>query len=221
MPSRRCASDAYLKEIWRPTRRQREYIEVYRSIVREGGQPTLALIAERLGVRRQTVWQMEQLPAFRSSARSAQSRGATTGQLRLPMRQPPMVELHSRPRPLNAASPTLRWTYRSPPTPPLPRRSRMSSASADRLWRSSLSRRRSARGWTASCGDSQAASALLVGRSSRTWRCRAASNTSRRSDGDRSKQLGLFRALTPANSRFHLRRIEYRPPPGVKPLGPR
>jgi hypothetical protein len=66
MPSRRCASDAYLKDIWAPTRRQREYIEAYRTVVREGRRPTLALIAQQLGVRRQTVWQMEQLPAFRA-----------------------------------------------------------------------------------------------------------------------------------------------------------
>ena len=65
MPSRRCASDAYLKSVWRPTRRQLEYIEVYRTVMSEGRSPTLALIAERLGVKRQTMWQMEQLPAFR------------------------------------------------------------------------------------------------------------------------------------------------------------
>ena len=46
--------------------RQREYIEVYRAILNEGHRPTLALVAERLGVTRQTVWQMEQHSAFRA-----------------------------------------------------------------------------------------------------------------------------------------------------------
>lgn len=66
MPSRRCKSDGFLKAIWTPTRRQREYIEAYRAILARRRRPTLALLAERLGVRRQTVWQMEQLPAFRA-----------------------------------------------------------------------------------------------------------------------------------------------------------
>ena len=66
MPSRRCASDAYLRGLWTPTRRQREYIEAYRAILSEGHRPTLALVAERLGVTRQTVWRMEQHAAFRA-----------------------------------------------------------------------------------------------------------------------------------------------------------
>ena len=76
MPSRRCASDAYLKDIWAPTRRQREDIEAYRTLAREGRRPTLALIAQQLGVRRQTVWQMEQLPAFRAGLLGHSDRAA-------------------------------------------------------------------------------------------------------------------------------------------------
>jgi hypothetical protein len=64
MPSRRCASDAYLRWLWTPSRRQREYIEAYRAILNDGRRPTLARVAERLGV--QTVWQMERHAAFRA-----------------------------------------------------------------------------------------------------------------------------------------------------------
>ena len=66
MPARRCNSDAVPQTPLGADEPPAEDIEAYRSILNEGRRPTLSLVAERVGVKRQTVWQMEQHAAFRA-----------------------------------------------------------------------------------------------------------------------------------------------------------
>jgi hypothetical protein len=65
LPSRRCKSDAYLHHLWRPGPRHLDYLKAYAACLASGRPPTLERIATQIGVRRQTVWQMEKQPAFR------------------------------------------------------------------------------------------------------------------------------------------------------------
>ena len=48
-----------------PTYRQLQYLEAYRRLLGRRQSPTLSRLAESLGVKRQTVWQLEQNHLFR------------------------------------------------------------------------------------------------------------------------------------------------------------
>jgi hypothetical protein len=57
--------DAYLHLLWRLSKRHLQYLRVYAEILERRERPTLQKVADRMGVTRQTVWQLEQQPAFR------------------------------------------------------------------------------------------------------------------------------------------------------------
>lgn len=49
-----------------PTARQLQYLAAYRHLLSSRQRPTLARLASLLGISRQTVWQLERKPEFRT-----------------------------------------------------------------------------------------------------------------------------------------------------------
>jgi transcriptional regulator with XRE-family HTH domain len=64
-PPRLDSGALYAHLLFWPTARQLQYLEAYRRVLSRKQRPTLAQLADLLGVTRQTVWQLEQNNRFR------------------------------------------------------------------------------------------------------------------------------------------------------------